>query len=62
MVFWGFVLGRVYGWSVVRGVCNGMKHRGGLMSGVCGLDDDTVEIQPEEILPLALGSLFLEMG
>ena len=32
------------------------------MSGVCGLDDDTVEIQPEEILPLALGSFFLEMG
>lgn len=32
------------------------------MSGVCGLDDDTVEIQPEEILPLVLGSLFLEMG
>lgn len=62
MVFWGFILELVYGWSVVRRICNGVKHRGGLMSGVSGLDDDTVEIQPEEILPLALDSLFIRNG
>jgi hypothetical protein len=56
----GVCSGAFYG--VVRGICNGMKHRGGLMSGVCGLDDDAVEIKPEEILPLALDSLFIEMG
>lgn len=32
------------------------------MSGVCGLDDDTVEIKPEEKLPLALDLLFIETG
>ena len=55
MVLWGFVLRFVYGWSVGRGAC-GIKHRGGLMSGVCDLDAVTVEIYPEEILPLTLGS------
>lgn len=39
-----------------------MKHRGGLMSGVCGLDDDTIEIKPEEILPLTFDLLFLKCG
>lgn len=61
-MFLGFVLGLVYGLSVVRRACNGTKHRGGLMSGVCGLDDDTVVIQPEEILPLTLDSFFIRIG
>lgn len=59
--FWNLFWGLFYGWSVVRGVCYGVKHRGGLMSGVCGLSDDTLEIEPEEILPLALDLSFIEI-
>lgn len=44
---------------MVRGACNGIKHRGGLMSGVCGLDDDTVEIKPEETFSPVLDYFFI---
>lgn len=59
--FWGVVLRLVYGWSVVRGVCHGIKHRGGLMSGVCGLDDDT-EINLRRYFPLHLTYYALKWG
>lgn len=60
-VFGGVVLRLVYGWSVVRGVCHGIKHRGGLMSGVCGLDDDT-EINLRRYFPLHLTYYSLKWG